>query len=293
MRCKKCDHPLWNQPVPPEGVSRVCSECGTPYAVADFEFRRGRVKFCCPTCDKPYYGTSLRGHLEPERFDCVGCGANLTMERCLVRAHDMEREHEAMQKRDLPWLDQAKMGWFRRWWRTANFSTSFQSAVPHHLIRAPQPMRAVGFVLMNATIAYGFSAIAYILLPAVFGNMNLYAGIPPARVALALLSFVALVLATAAFAAIPALLCARLTKRGEPIGFARGYELAAYSTGALLVLCIPCCGGLAAALLLPSQTIGNFVAYFADEPKQTRVLAGVLSALGFVLAAVGVYLVYL
>ena len=42
-----------------------------------------------------------------------------------------------------------------------------------------------------------------------------------------------------------------------------------------------------------SQTIGNFVAYFADEPKQTRVLAGALSALGFVLAAVGVYLVYL
>jgi hypothetical protein len=42
MRCKNCDHTLWNQPVPPEGTERKCSECGAPYALAEFEFARGR-----------------------------------------------------------------------------------------------------------------------------------------------------------------------------------------------------------------------------------------------------------
>jgi len=45
MRCKQCDHALWNQPVPPAGGPRVCSECGTGYSAADFDFGRGKVRF--------------------------------------------------------------------------------------------------------------------------------------------------------------------------------------------------------------------------------------------------------
>ena len=288
MRCKHCDHALWNQPVPPEGTERKCSECGAPYALADFEFARGKVKFCCLQCDKAYYGTSERGHLEPADFDCIGCGAHLTMERCVVRAHDMEREFEAMQLRDLPWLEPTDLGLFRRWSRTANLSLSFRAGIAQRLVRSPQPLRAAGFVLMNASIAYAAGGLATGLAELVFGNRSL-AGIDVYDAMLAVAVLAGAVVATAMFVAIPGALCAGLTRKGEPIGFARGYEIAAYSTGALLLNVIPCCGVLGGALLWSSQTIGNFVAFFDGERLVTRILAGVLSALGFILAAVGCY----
>ena len=83
MRCKHCDHVLWNQPAPAPGAQRVCSECGEPYQPGDFRFARGKVRFCCPQCDTGYYGTSAEGHLEPAAFDCVGCGRHLTMNDCV------------------------------------------------------------------------------------------------------------------------------------------------------------------------------------------------------------------
>ncbi|MEY3143498.1 MAG: hypothetical protein RLY21_1991 [Planctomycetota bacterium] len=272
--------------MPPEGTERKCSECGTPYALAEFEFRRGRVKFCCPQCDKAYYGTSLRGHLEPEEFDCIGCGMHLAMERCVVRAHDMAREHEAMQKRDLPWLEPTNLGWFRRWWNTTNIAVSFQAGIARRLTRSPQPLRAVGFVLMNASIAYTTAGLAYGLLPICFGNWNILASIDLYDAMLAVAAIAGSVVATALFVAIPAALCAGLTRRGEPLGFARGYEIAAYSTGALILCLVPCCGALGVTLLWSSQTIGNFVSYFEGEPRSTRILAGVLSSMGFVGVAV-------
>jgi hypothetical protein len=170
MRCKNCDHTLWNQPVPPEGTERKCSECGAPYALAEFEFARGKVKFCCLQCDKAYYGTSLSGHLEPAEFDCVGCGTHLTMERCVVRAHDMEREFEAMQKRGLPWLEPTGLGWPRRWWLTANLSVSLRAGVAQQLVRSPQPLRAAGFVLVNASMTYAAAVLANGLLELLVGN---------------------------------------------------------------------------------------------------------------------------
>jgi hypothetical protein len=293
MRCKNCDHALWNQPVPPEGTERKCSECGAPYALAEFEFARGKVKFCCLQCDKAYYGTSLSGHLEPAEFDCVGCGTHLTMERCVVRAHDMEREFEAMQKRGLPWLEPTGLGWPRRWWLTANLSVSLRAGVAQQLVRSPQPLRAAGFVLVNASMTYAAAVLANGLLELLFGNSvgnsPLLRGVDVYDAVLAVAALAGAVAATAMFVAIPAALCAGLTRKGEPLGFARGYEIAAYSTGALLLAFIPCCGVLVVALLWSSQTIGNFVAYFEGERLVTRILAGVLSALGFILAAVGFF----
>ena len=69
MRCKQCESILWQQPAAASGGDRCCSECGAAYKPSDFDFVRGKVRFCCPHCDTGYYGTSPRGHLEPIAFE--------------------------------------------------------------------------------------------------------------------------------------------------------------------------------------------------------------------------------
>jgi len=289
MRCKNCDHSLWNQPVPPEGVGRVCSECGTPYTAADFDYGRGKVRFCCPGCTTGYYGTSERGHLEPAEFDCIGCGAHLNMERCIIRAHNMERENEAMQQRDLPWLEEGSLGWIRRWWRTTNLSLSNTARVVPLLTRPPKPLLAAVFATVNAFLSSVIGGGIYALFPFIFSRSGL-ATVDAYALGLAILGIVASSLAITIFCAIPAVCCCWITRKGEPLGFARGFELTAYSTGALLFAIIPCCGFIIAPVVWASQVIGTFVAYFEGEPLGTRILAGVCSAAGFIATAAGTVL---
>ena len=293
MRCKNCDHSLWNQPVPPEGVGRVCSECGTPYTAADFDYGRGKVRFCCPGCTTGYYGTSERGHLEPAEFDCIGCGAHPNMERCIIRAHNMERENEAMQQRDLPWLEEGSLGWIRRWWRTTNLSLSNTARVVPLLTRPPKPLLAAVFATVNAFLSSVIGGGIYALVPFIFSRSGL-ATVDAYALGLAILGIVASSLAITIFCAIPAVCCCWITRKGEPLGFARGFELSAYSTGALLFAIIPCCGFIIAPVVWASQVIGTFVAYFEGEPLGTRILAGVCSAAGFIATAAGtvLFLVY-
>ena len=293
MRCKHCDHSLWNQPVPPEGVGRVCSECGAPYAAADFDYGRGKVRFCCPGCDTGYYGTSERGHLEPAEFSCIGCGAHLNMDRCIIRAHNMERENEAMQQRDLPWLEEGSLGWVRRWWRTTSLSLSNTPSIVPLLNRPPQPMRAAAFAMVNAFLSSVIGGGFYTIFPFIFAGSRM-ATVDAYALGLAILGVVASSLAVAIFCAIPAVCCCWLTRKGEPLGFARGYEISAYSTGALLFAVIPCCGFLIAPVVWAAQVIGAFVAYFQGEPLGTRCLAGVCAASGFIATAAGtvLFLVY-
>jgi hypothetical protein len=285
MRCKNCDHSLWNQPVPPEGTGRVCSECGTPYAAADFDYGRGKVRFCCPGCTTGYYGTSERGHLEPAEFDCIGCGAHLNMERCIIRAHNMERENEAMQQRDLPWLEEGSLGWIRRWWRTTSLSLSNAPNIVPLLNRPPKPLLAAVFALINTFLASAIASGIYGLFPMLFPGGR-FTTVDPYAIGVALVGILASSLAITVFCAIPAICCCWITRKGEPLGFARGYELSAYSTGALLFVIIPCCGFLIGPVVWAAQSIGVFVAYFGGESLGTRILAGVCSAAGFI-ATVG------
>ena len=38
------------------------------------------MRFCCPHCDHPYYGTSEQGHVEPREFACVKCGQRVNID---------------------------------------------------------------------------------------------------------------------------------------------------------------------------------------------------------------------
>lgn len=287
MRCKHCDHSLWNQPVPREGEPRVCSECGTPYSAADFDFGRGKVRFCCPNCETGYYGTSIKGHLEPAEFDCIGCGAHLTMDRCIIRAHDMEREHEAMQQRDLPWLEESTAGWFRRWYRTVNLTISSAARIGPLLNRPPMPLRAAWFLLLNSAVCVGLGGAFTLILPMLAGGAVPWmqgGQLMGLLVAGALL--LASVLAIVVVSALPALCCCWLTRKGEPIGFARAYELVAYTSGALLISAVPCCGGPIAVIWWAIQVEQAVLGYLDGEPFATRLAAALLSLTGFIAAGV-------
>lgn len=293
MRCKQCDHSLWNQPVPAAGSPRVCSECGTAYAAADFDFGRGRVRFCCPTCETGYYGTSAKGHLEPAEFDCIGCGARLSMDRCIIRAHDMEREHEAMQRRELPWIEQSPLGWFRRWYRTVNLSLSNAARLGPMLERPPMPLRASWFLLINASVCVLLGGAFGLLLPMFVGGPGMSVrGSELLAVVMAGAMLLAAVLAIVVLAALPALCCSFLVRKGAPIGFARAYELVAYTSGALLISVVPCCCGPIAGIWWAIQIVQAFIGYFNGESFGTRLAAALLSLTGFIVAGVGTAMIF-
>ena len=110
MRCRGCEYPLWNIAPGP------CPECGRPFRPSERAFAPASVAFCCPACDQAYFGTSTKGHLVPDRFDCVGCGQALEMDSMVVRpASDRP---EAQQVVDVPPCLRRDHGRFRRWFMT-------------------------------------------------------------------------------------------------------------------------------------------------------------------------------
>ena len=288
MRCRNCEHTLWNQPAPPAGEPRVCSECGEAYRVDGFRFERGKVRFCCPGCDTGYYGTDASGHLEPARFDCVGCGRTLTMEDCVVRPHDPTHEADAMQRVELPWIASGSDGILRRWFRTATLGLSDAGRIAPMLQRAPQPTRAATFLLINAALATLTAAVPFILVGGLqgvgaAGRLDLlglvtgfaaYLVVVAAVVALATLPAAAVALGMRVFGA-----------QAEPQGFgrafARAFEVVCYSSGGLLAGCLPCCGGFVAGIWWMVQCAQAFGQAYAVKGARTSVAAAALSFVGF------------
>lgn len=281
MRCTNCDHALWNQPVPHTGSPRLCPECGTPYRAADFEYGRGKVRFCCPHCETGYYGTSRAGHLEPASFQCVGCAAELTMDACIIRPHDFGREQDAMQRTEVPWLSRRGEGAVRRWWSTCTLGLANSSLLARRLGGTPRLAPATVFLLLNAAVA------SFLGLTLTFGLSGFLQGGFPGGAAGSDLTAILMALAgmfAANFgfvlvAAIPAACTALLHSRGKPLGFGRAYELVAYSSGGLLVSIVPCCGlplGYFLWLVAGSQALAS-----AIDTRGGGVAASILAVLGF------------
>jgi hypothetical protein len=108
MRCRECDYPLWNL------KTRQCPECGSQFAPDQFDFRPNSVRFCCPHCEQAYYGTDVRGHLEPSAFACVTCGRSLTMnDMVLLPAEGLEETHTQVAVNR--WLERHRTGRFKAW----------------------------------------------------------------------------------------------------------------------------------------------------------------------------------
>lgn len=279
MRCKNCEHLLFNQPAPAEGAPRVCSECGAGYRVADFAFRRGKVQFCCPGCGLAYYGTSSEGHLEPAEFTCVGCGLALDMDRCVLRPFGVASDDEAMLPTLVPW--EGRGPWFRRWWRTARLGLTGAEVAVVPSVDA-RPGRALVFLLVTAGLT-AIPGILYTALVWMFGSTLAGGGFPIVAVtpttidtlAAWLLGLMTVPVFDLAFVAAIAG-CA--TVSGVP--FRRGVVACSYASGARLLLVVPFCGAPLSRVLWTVQACRGIAALAPEGRSVGAVFTALIGAIG-------------
>jgi hypothetical protein len=231
MNCTRCDYALWNL------RSRQCPECGLAFRPSEFRFATSAVRFCCPHCDKAYYGTGRDGHLSPRAFACVSCGADIDMDEMVLRP--TEGVDERLTRPDLnPWLDD-RCRLPARWVRTA-----VAGAVrPTWLMRAtPEESsagRAWGFALSTMlTLGIVLSALALLFFAAVgiFGGGFMVGTIVAMSFLPVLASLVGLLFWVLAA---HGLLCATGPRRA---GLGRTAQALCYTCGPNVLLFVPCIG---------------------------------------------------
>ncbi|MFZ9914054.1 MAG: hypothetical protein ACO3IB_01760 [Phycisphaerales bacterium] len=246
MRCKACRHILFNQPPAADGSPRACSECGATYSVADHEFRRGKVQFCCPGCGTAYYGTSAKGHLEPAAFDCAGCGRALTMDACVVKPYAVARDDDAMQPTIVPWEQEGPA--VRRWWETAKlgFAGAAVAIAPHE---ESKPRSALQFLVVTLLVTTIPSILLGLGFQVIAGRVGMGMGLalPSLSVEQLAVSFTMLLLAPLLATGFVAAVAGGASLAGVP--FRRAFISGCYSSGALLLSLVPFCGGFIAWIL--------------------------------------------
>jgi hypothetical protein len=232
MLCKNCEYRLWNL------TSRICPECGAPFAPSDFNFVPGSVRFCCPHCAQEYYGTALNGHLVPFDFDCVRCSRHITMdEMVLLPAEGLEEEQTQFAK--LPWLERKKRGFFRAW-----FSTLGMALVrPGEAIAMTPAEGAVascwGFALFTALVTLCVGAAPFLIMFAGFAPLPGGAVFAPLLTTLGTLLLMVLGGLIVWGLSAHALLLLTGRKKG---GIGRTYQSLCLSSGANIVSAVPCLG---------------------------------------------------
>ena len=223
MRCKDCDYRLWNL------TTSMCPECGRPFKPSEFEFVLNSVRFCCPHCDQPYYGTGENGHLVPDEFDCVSCHKHIHMdEMVLFPTHEVREEQTEVDHH--PWLERKKRGVFRGW-----FATIGRAMVgPGKLMRVTPETGSVlaawwfSFLVVLITYVVGLGLI--IIAPAFVGGG--FEGI-----VLLLGPLVVLAMMGVWGLMIHGMLILLCRQRG---GLGRTFQAVCYSSGTCVVAAVPC-----------------------------------------------------
>ncbi len=244
MKCKSCEYPLWNL------RERVCPECGNGFLPSDFDFNANAIAFACPHCALEYFGTSPRGHLVPEQFDCLECGRPIHMNEMVLSpaegAHEQRlAEGLAPDREENPW--HVSRGW--KLWR-AFFSTLGKSISASHRLLETTPADSSPFkagiwasLLGTASMAMGgaMCGCSPLMLLASTGRPGTHATFAIVFVLLFIPAWILIY----GFAAHSLL---RASGGGEH-GLSRSYQAVAYSAGPLVLCAVPLLGGL---LMLPA-----------------------------------------
>ncbi len=233
MWCKTCDYQLWNI------KARRCPECGTPFAVSDYEFVPNSVKFCCPHCGQDYYGTGPRGHLDPPAFDCVSCSQPVTMdEMVLLPAEGLDAEQTRVFR--TPWLQRKTNGWFGSWWSTVKMALFSPTKLMHGLAPAPQPGEAIRFAVATYLFMMAVGAAIFTII-GLLGGM--FAGSTPGDAMLLPMLVMGLYAAGLLIAVLITASLAHLVLRitgGTAHGFGRTIEAACYAAGVSVLILTGC-----------------------------------------------------
>ncbi len=116
MRCRSCQHELWNvRPGP-------CPECGEPFNPRTAVFERYSAHFCCPHCSEAYWGNGKDGLPDPSEFTCARCSGVVRLEQMVLRPAPGQEGREIRQ--DLHPFEGSPKGLLRRTWDTLSMATS-------------------------------------------------------------------------------------------------------------------------------------------------------------------------
>jgi endogenous inhibitor of DNA gyrase (YacG/DUF329 family) len=239
MRCQQCEYRLWNL------TSRQCPECGTPFAPSEFDFAPNTVRFCCPHCDQDYYGTSASGHLVPDAFDCVRCHNFIRMDEMVMRPAEGVDEEDTRAE-VLPWLERARLGFFKAWWGTIKLAL-FQ---PSRVMRLAPVNEASGaawwFAFLNTFAIMFLATLPSLIFMLIFsGGMG---GGPPVPMTFfgvgmicAFVGYTVLLLLMIVIWGLVTHLVLALTG-GTQHSMGRTFQCLCFSTGANWISAIPCVG---------------------------------------------------
>ncbi|MBX3387796.1 MAG: YIP1 family protein [Phycisphaeraceae bacterium] len=232
-------------------AARICPECGTPFAPSGYEFVANSVRFLCPHCNQAYYGTSPLGHLVPDRFDCVRCSRNISMDEMKLLPTEGVREEQTTSIAN-PWTEPRSPGirpFAVAWVRTIGLGLTR----PADLIRGTPPAssagRAVLFSALTNLTYVLISASPIVLMVGFVAPGGLGAGVATPRAALAMLTSIGMWLGGAVlFSLVPVLvwsLCIHgMLMLTGPVEFPlrRTLQSVCYSSGANVLMAIPCFG---------------------------------------------------
>ena len=295
MRCLQCDYSLWNL------KARQCPECGTPVTPSAYEFVPNSVRFCCPHCEQPYYGTGARGLLEPDAFDCVQCGRHITLDEMVLSPAEGVADHQTRVGSN-PWLERDRRGRFKAWWATIGQAMVSPNRLARGTPVASSLVQAWWFTIVTSAVMVGLSMVPTmcialglpLLVPqgqAGAPSLGLFAAMMAAGAFFGVVSgFIFLTVSAGMWALLTHLLL-RMSGSGHgPLRVTMQSIL--YSSGPIVLTAIPCVGNVAlvwwivSAVLMVKEShgIGGARATFA-------VLAGPVIALVLFIAFYAVILV--
>lgn len=155
MRCRSCQHELWNvRPGP-------CPECGEPFNPRTAIFERYSAHFCCPHCGEAYWGNGKDGLPDPPEFACARCSGIVRLEEMVLRPAPGQEGREIRQ--DLHPFEGSPKGLLRRTWDTLSMATSDPVRLGRALPPRPDLAQAAIFLTMIASVG-ALAALAPVLL---------------------------------------------------------------------------------------------------------------------------------
>jgi hypothetical protein len=248
VRCRQCDYPLWNLP------TRACPECGLPFKPSEYEFVPGTVEFCCPHCGQGYFGTSARGHLVPDSFECVACHASMSMDDAVLRPAQGIDESKTEPITN-PWLARQRLGFFRAFFLTLGKTLTNPGA----LLRATPPGKAYGasrgFFFLVAAALLSFTVVMIGLIAVAAGGAPMAFGLAFGTCGLGGNPIFVLLWIVAVFLWGLAAHLILLLTGGRKHGLSRTYESLCYGAGPMVMFLIPCIGSFATIWSIVSSTI--------------------------------------
>ncbi len=262
MHCVHCNYSLWNL------STRVCPECGEPFALRDYHFQPRSVTYTCPECERAVNGPEKPTDFDGREMRCSVCRLLIpTATLALQPAAGCGRLVERGQGN--PWVT-AGTGLGQRWWDAATLVWSRPAQLFIGIKKRAATTAAVTFAVLTVALLVGSGAFMTSVLASGFRAFTRV----PEFVAVVVTTATAVV-ATLAVTALWAVLAHPvLLVTGGARPFGHTLQAMCYSTAALAPVLVPFIGPLGAIVTWPTAAVILLAA--AHQVHDLRALVAIL-----------------